>query len=378
MGKTGILGGMFDPVHRGHIAAARSALAYGLDRVLLLPCRVPPHRDAPRTEESHRLAMCRLALQGEENMEISSVDLRSGPCYAADTLKLLQKMYPQDEFYWILGADKLEKLSQWRDAAYLFENCRFLICPRPGYDENLTVPGAKTQVLSAAPRDISSSGIVECLRRCEDAEAFLHRDVARYVAEKGLYQRNFVPELLKRGMDEKRLAHTLGVRQEAVRLAYLHGGRMQAAAVAAMLHDIAKPLPLEEMQALANRYALALPRDMMEDGNLLHGPVAAAIARYELGVEDEEILSAIACHTTGKCGMTVLEMAVFLADAIEPGRRDYPGLEEMRKLSSVDLPGAVLLSMQRTQEYVLSRGMHFCTRTQEAMQDIVFRRKNHE
>ena len=76
--------------------------------------------------------------------------------------------------------------------------------------------------------------------------------------------------------------------------------------------------------------------------------------------------------------MTTLEMCVFLADAIEPNRRDYPGLTEMRALSQSDLSGAMLLSMQRTQEYVLSRGLHFCVRTEEAMQDLIFRRQQHE
>lgn len=378
MRKTGILGGMFDPVHLGHIAAARCALDAGLDRVLLLPCRCPPHREKPKTQEIHRLEMCRLAALDEPCIEVCTLDLRDGPCYAADTLKMLKEAYPEDSFYWILGADKLEKLPLWRDSAYLFSACQFLVCPRPGYAENISVPGAQTQVLKMLPIKASSSAVLQSLGRYDDAQDMLPKAVSRYIAENGLYQRDFVPELLRFGMGEKRLAHTLGVRGEAVRLAHLHGARMQAASVAAMLHDIAKPLPLEEMQALAKRYGLNLPEDIMSDGNLLHGPVAAAIAQNELGIEDEEILSAIACHTTGKTQMTALEMAVFLADAIEPGRRDYPGLWEMRRMSDTDLSGAVLLSMQRTQEYVLSRGLHFCTRTQEAMQDIIFRRLSNE
>ena len=378
MGKTGILGGMFDPVHQGHISAAISALAQGLDRVLLLPCRVPPHRDIPETPEEHRLQMCRLATKADQRIEVCTLDLRDGPCYAADTLRMLKEAYPEDSFYWILGADKLQNLGKWRDAEYLFSNCGFLICPRPGYDANVSVPGAMTRLLQTEAVDASSSGIVKKIRQFDDAAPMLSGDVARYIAENGLYQPDFVPELRKRGMDDKRLAHTLGVRQEAVRLAAVHGVRMQAAAVAAMLHDIAKPLPVAEMQAVAEKYGLQLPGDILADGNLLHGPVAAAVAEHELGVEDGEILSAIACHTTGKRDMTTLEMIVFLADAIEPGRRDYPGLTEMRKMSDTDLSGAVLLSMQRTQEYVLSRGLHFCTRTQEAMQDIIFRRNQHE
>ena len=145
---------------------------------------------------------------------------------------------------------------------------------------------------------------------------------------------------------------------------------MQAAAVAAMLHDIAKPLPLKEMQALATRYGLDLDDETLTAGNLLHGPVAAAIAEHELGIEDPEVLSAIACHTAGKPGMTVLDKVLFIADAIEPNREDYPGLAEMRRLVETDLDGAVLLSMERTREYVLSRGLSFCGQTELAMRDL--------
>ena len=93
----------------------------------------------------------------------------------------------------------------------------------------------------------------------------------------------------------------------------------------------------------------------------------------------KRVLSAIACHTTGKVGMTVLDKVLFIADAIEPNRADYPGLSEMRALVTADLDAAVLMSMRRTKEYVLARGLHFCSQTEQAMQDIENkRRNNHE
>ena len=378
MQKIGVLGGMFDPLHQGHIHAARCALDFGLSRVLLLPCGQPAHRKAAQADSRHRLQMCALAAQEDPRILPCDTDLRPGPCYAADTLRLLKESYPDAAFFWIIGADKLPSLPRWKDAAYLFENCEFLVGPRPGYDACTDVPGAKLHVLNVESLPLSSGKILENLQAFEDALPDLPLAVSRYIAENGLYQQDFMPHLLARGMKESRLTHTLGVRREAVRLAQLHGARMQAASVAAMLHDIAKPLPLEEMQRLAAHYALDLPDDILADGNLLHGPVAAAIAEKDLHIADPEILSAISCHTTGKENMTVLEMCVFLADAIEPNRRDYPGLEEMRRLSQRDLSSAVLLSMQRTQEYVLSRGLHFCSRTEKAMQDLIFRRLNHE
>lgn len=377
MQKIGVFGGMFDPIHRGHMHAAECALKWGLDRILLLPCLTPAHRNAPQIDAAHRVRMCEIAAQDEPRIAVSDADLRDGPCYAADTLRILLSQYPDAQFYWIIGADKLMNLSQWHDADFLFAHCEFLVCPRPGCDA-VNVPGAHMHVLPVNPVHAASGEIVRLLHRYDDALTMLSPAVSRYIAENGLYQPDFVPELLARGMKESRLTHTLGVRSEAVKLAQLHGASMQSASVAAMLHDIAKPLPLCDMQVLAHKYNLTLPNDILADGNLLHGPVAAAIAEYELGITDPEILSAISCHTTGKKNMTTLEMCVFLADAIEPNRRDYPGLTEMRALSQSDLSGAVLLSMQRTQEYVLSRGLHFCVRTEEAMQDLIFRRQQHE
>lgn len=374
MRRIGILGGMFDPLHAGHLQAAFSALASGLDQVLLCPCQTPAHRSHAAASAAHRLRMCALAAQEYPGLSASDIDLREGICYTADTVVLLQSQHPDAQLFFIIGADKLLSLPRWHQAEKLFAGCTFLVCPRPGYDAHQIVPGAKTQVLDLPPLDVSSGQIVQKLRRFEE-DAALPRTVARYIAENSLYQPDFIPHLLQRGMKESRLQHTLGVRQTAVALAWQHGANMQKAAAAAMLHDIAKPLPLCEMQSLARKYALSLTDEVLCDGNLLHGPVAAAIAQHELGIDDAEILSAIACHTAGKCGMTTLDMCVFLADAIEPGRRPYPGLEDMRSLSEKNLPAAVLLSMQRTREYVLSRGYHFCSDTEQAMQDII---KNHQ
>ena len=375
MRRIGILGGMFDPLHAGHIQAALSALAYGMDQVLLCPCQTPAHRNQAAASAAHRRQMCEIAAGLHPGLVFSDVDLRKDVCYAADTAALLQAQYPHAALYWIIGADKLPTLANWHAAEKLFALCQFLVCPRPGYDENISVPGARLHVLSMPEIPVSSGEILQKLRALDDALPLLPREISQYIAQSGLYQKDFTAELLARGMKESRLQHTLGVRETAVELARLHGAGMQKAALAAMLHDIAKPLPLCEMQAIAARYQLTLSDETLSDGNLLHGPVAAAIAQYELGIEDADVLSAIACHTTGKCNMSTLDMCVFLADAIEPNRQPYPGLADMRELSQKNLPAAVLLSMQRTREYVLSQGHHFCSETEQAMQDII---KNHQ
>ena len=370
MQRIGVLGGMMDPIHVGHLHAAEAALNAGLDRVLLAPCLTPAHRPQPLASAEDRLEMCRLAAKTSERLDASDVELREGPCYAVDTVRLLMQRYPGARITWIMGADKLPSLARWYEADTLFSLCDFFVCPRPGYDAAYPVPGASIRILPESEISASSGDAVKQLRALNDAEALLPREIARYIALHGLYQPDYLPALEQYGMQEKRIRHTLGVRETAVALADRWGARMQAASTAAMLHDIAKPLPLGRMQELASSYGLALDPEILSDGNLLHGPLAAAIVENELGIRDAGVLSAIACHTTGKAGMDTLDKVLFIADAIEPNRADYPGLREIRELVWTDLDAAVLMSMRRTQEYVLSRGQHLCSQTETAIQDI--------
>ena len=367
MRKIGVLGGMMDPIHQGHINAALAALRAGLDCVLLAPCQTPAHRAAAAVSSAHRLEMCRIAAAADARLEASDVDLREETCYASDTVRRLRQRYPGAQICWIIGSDKLSSLPRWHESEWLLAHCDFYICPRPGADARADLPAGRLHWLSAPPMDVSSSQAIRQLQRLQDAPELLPPGVARYIVLHGLYQPDYVPVLQRYGMGDKRLQHTLGVRETAVELASLYGARMQAAAAAAMLHDLAKPLPLADMQAAAEKYRLSLAAEILRDGNLLHGPVAAAMAKYEIGITDEAVLSAIACHTTGKVGMTLLDKVLFIADAIEPNRRDYPGLAQMRALARTDLDAAVLLSMRRTREHVLSKGDHFCSRTEQAM-----------
>ena len=375
MRTIGILGGMMDPIHRGHIGAALAALDAGADTVLLAPCQSPAHRPRPVADAADRLEMCRLAAAADPRLQASDIELREGICYAADTVRLLAGQYPGAQVCWILGADKLPGLERWHEAQSLFAICDFYVCPRPGFDVFLSVPGARLHVLDAPAADLSSGQAIRAVTALQDAGDFLTPEVSRYIARQGLYQPDYISVLKRYGMGEKRLQHTLGVRRTAVDLAFRYGARMQAVSVAATLHDMAKPLPPGRMRALALEYGLKEPEEILSDGNLLHGPLAAVLAEKELGITDAEVLSAISCHTTGKAGMGLMDKILFIADAIEPNRPDYPGLHEIRALAEKDLDAAVLLSMHRTRDYVTERGLHFCSRTDTAMRDLEQKRR---
>ena len=170
----------------------------------------------------------------------------------------------------------------------------------------------------------------------------------------GYMKREKILKKLEKALDKNRLRHTLGVEATAVQMAILFGEDTKAASRAALLHDCAKCMKLSEMQGLAKEEA---KDPMMHDSKaLLHAPAGAALAREEYKEEDEGVLSAIRWHTTGRPGMTRLEKIIYLADMIEPNRRTFPGLDELRMLCSQDLDAAMYKALNDSVSYVLSQG----------------------
>ena len=197
----------------------------------------------------------------------------------------------------------------------------------------------------------------------------MERPVLRYMAERGLYQKDFSLKL-RLMMNPRRFQHTLGVRQEAVRLADKYGLPMQKASLAGMLHDCAKGMTAREMEAIARKHSLMPDESMLSSGALMHGPVGAYLAKKQFGVTDEEVLNAIRSHTVGRPGMTMLELCIFVADATEPNREDYEGLQEIRALAEISLPAAALKSMQYTQAFLERTGRPFFPVVLETMKDL--------
>ena len=161
---------------------------------------------------------------------------------------------------------------------------------------------------------------------------------------------------LKKELDAARYAHTLGVEKTAREMAEKFGVDEEKAALAGLLHDCAKCLPLPEMQRICREHALTQDTSLLESGNLLHSIAGAYLAGSQYHMNDPDVLQAIACHTTGKVGMTELDMAVFLADKIEPSRAPYPSLEQVRAAAALSLPRAMLLSLEGTAKYVKKGG----------------------
>jgi predicted HD superfamily hydrolase involved in NAD metabolism len=168
-------------------------------------------------------------------------------------------------------------------------------------------------------------------------------------------------------LSDKRYAHTLRVADVTERLAALHDLDPKNARLAALLHDAAREVGKEGLLRIAGERNLPVGDPERESPNLLHGPVAAELARVELGVEDQEVLEAIRVHTLGEPGMGSLALAVYVADKIEPGR-NYPSVGRLRERASADLREAAVEALRRARAHNERRGRNTHPASLETLQ----------
>lgn len=381
MRHMGVLGGTFDPVHEGHLHLAEEALRFfSLDGVLLCPSGNPPHKEDVQASAKQRLKMCRIACEGREKLYVSDADMRENKTsYTASLMKRLHREYPDTQFYFIIGADKLPNLHRWHKADELFGLCEFIVCPREG--EHIAPceaekMGARIHVMPAKAFPGASSEIREQLCVYQDAPGVPPKVLA-YIASRGLYQPSVLPRL-RTMMNEHRYRHTLGVRDEAVKLAQRFGAPVMKAALAALLHDCAKGMATKELRRIALDEGLTEDDEILSSGAMLHGIVGAHLAKEVFGVQDEDVLNAVRYHTMGRADMTPLELVIFVADAIEENREPYPGLDNIRKAAETSLRRAALLSLEGTRNYVLSQGKEFVGKSYETMRDLQAHLENEE
>lgn len=226
--RLGVLGGSFNPPHLGHLALARHALEeLGLDGVVLMPARRSPYKGAAEDPgPEHRLRMCRLAVAGQPRLSASALELqRPGPSYTVDTLRVLHAEHPETELTFLVGADVVRTLPEWREPRQLLELAELAVALRDaggdaqaggaeGDDAGLgdahedgarvgdahaggehdvrralvDLPRARVRFLAMPPLRVSSSLVRERVRAGEPIDALVGPAVAAYIAEHGLYR----------------------------------------------------------------------------------------------------------------------------------------------------------------------------------------------
>src|ERR671921_2090467 len=170
-------------------------------------------------------------------------------------------------------------------------------------------------------------------------------------------------------LSNKRYDHTQRVAETAERLAEIHGLESKKARLAGLLHDAAREVGKEELLRVAEEDDLAVGDFEHERPMLLHGPVAAELARRELGVKDGEILDAVRAHTTGEPEMGPLALTLFVADKVEPGR-EGPGVEDLRELARKDLSRSAHAALEASISHNENRGRPVHPKSLETLEGL--------
>ena len=380
-----MFGGTFNPPHNGHVTMARAAVnQLGLDKLLIVPDCVPPHKPLPSgVTARQRYDMAALMAASVGRMaEASDIELHhTGKSYTSDTLRMLHQQYPDAELWLLMGSDMFLSLHTWHEPEVICELAHIAAFRRVEEDICAAMKQQKAQLerqyqarvaLLDNPEliELSSTDVRAALAAGQGSD-LVPEAVWGYVRREHLYGTNAdlkhltVDELRPIAMSylkPKRMPHVLGTEQEAVRLVRRYGGDETQARIAALLHDCTKKLDMAQQLALCEKYGIMLDALEQKALKLLHSKTGAAIARDVFGVEDA-VYDAILYHTTGKPDMTRLEKIIYLADYIEP-TRDFPGVDALRKTVYEDLDKGLLMGLTMTVQEMEEMGnpVHHLTR----------------
>lgn len=166
-----------------------------------------------------------------------------------------------------------------------------------------------------------------------------------------------IKKILKNQLDEPRMEHTMGVMYTAASLAMRYNADIEKALIAGILHDCAKCVPGNEKLVLCHEYGLDITDVEQKNPSLLHAKLGAAFAKDLYHIDDEEILEAITCHTTGRPGMTLLDKIIYIADYMEPGRRELPNMKDVRRLAFEDIDECLYKILKDSLIYLSTKNM---------------------
>ena len=389
MARIGIYGGTFNPPHMGHVQAAQWACkALELDRLLVIPDRIAPHKQLPADSASpeQRLEMLQLAFAGQPGITVSDLELRrEGKSFTYETVEQLRELYPNDQLILFMGTDMFLSFHQWRCPERILAQAELGVFYRgdPGEEERIRnrkaemeQEGHTVHLIENPVVDISSTQMRRMLI-FDCAAPFLPNGVGEYIRRHGLYgagkdyrrlpMEQLEPVVLSL-LKPSRVNHVLGCRDTAAALAEKWGADVTDAARAGMLHDVTKALDGPLQLTLCQEYGTILSDFGKRYPKTLHALTGALVAERIFG-EKKAVVEAIRSHTTGKANMNMLEKIIYVADYMEPNR-DFPGVERLRELAFSDMDAALKLGLEFTLEHLKRQGAEVSPESQAALASL--------
>ena len=309
-----VFGGTFDPVHNGHLRMAEAAAKKFNASLIFVPSKAPRWK-SPEVSSNHRLEMLKIALKGVSfDYEICEFELNSNAevNYSIDTVKYLKNIHMDDNLYFLIGADQVNKFQDWKDAKELSKLVQIVYCYRPENDFNEN----NIKVFNMIDLGFDKSGEVSSSAIKDMESVDLPFEVLEYIEKNRFY---FVKKVAS-FIPEKRLNHSIEVANLALKVAEVNKLEpLYKYYFAALLHDLGKGYYKEDenlLKIMKDYY----PEYLDIPNFAYHQFAGEFLAKTKLGVEDPEILDAIKFHCTGKANMSPLGMVVYACDKIEPTR----------------------------------------------------------
>lgn len=427
MMRLGIFGGTFNPIHKGHINASIEFYdRASLDKLLIIPDRVPPHKQNAGVNAAARLEMVQLVYNDKEitknrSIEVSDIELkRTGKSYTYDTLLEISEIYPGAEIFMFVGSDMYYTLDRWYRGSDILKLCSPVTCARQENEKEQlfktsekykVLYGTESIIMDFTPIVLSSTeirGLISEIRKENSKKAqdltkkYLTDSVIRYIMENNLYCESEglqskeelsakIRSELSGFLNEKRLQHTLAVERTALLICSYFVSLGESISendvvIAALLHDITKNM---EQTELCRRYHINVSKEDTEAYETLHAKTGAYFARERYDIS-EEVFSAIDAHTLGNTNMSLLDKIIFVADYCEETR-----VHESCKESRVQLLDIISTVKEKEQAYLrldlllcdilaktvqynYEKGVRVHSRTLESLKALVEKHKSDE
>ncbi len=352
--KIILFGGSFDPVHLGHTNIAKHALNFlKADRIIFIPAFNAHLKSRTLTDFQQRLTMLKIATSDIKEASISEFELdQKTKVYSIDTIKYFKQLYPNDELYWIMGSDHLQKFKQWKSYDKILELVHVLVYKRPFYckccSEGACDCKAEYENMTLI-YDVINNITSTAMRLLPNAN-MMDMKVINYINDYGIYGKERIVEHMKLS----RYEHCLRVADYAKTIMeHYDSSQAHLAYTAGLYHDIAKD------------YSKTIQIDISENilhiynyksWRVLHPYVGAYVIYKDYIFRNEVVLNAIKRHTRPfdyhRDDLTLLDKILFCADKLEPSRtnEDMDNIDYYRKLIFKDLDQTFMIIYQTIQD----------------------------
>lgn len=322
--KIAIFGGSFDPFHTDHLEIINECInSLNFNFVWIVPTHLSPFKIKVHCTDEQRIEMIKIGIKNVENVKINTFEIDQKESNTFKTISYFKSQYPDIDFTFIMGSDQVKDFHKWNNAKDLKKLIDFIVFEREEKVDLNIIKENKWELREFKNKHISSTKI-RSLVQIEDQISELNEYSIKHLL--------FLDERLT--VSKKRFDHSINVGLMAKQLASKFDiENEENAYIAGTLHDVAKELNDNELETLIKQINVEL---LKEPKQVWHSFAGSKLLESKWKISNKKILNAVFSHTVGTTEMSTLDKIVFCADKISV-ERDYPGVENMRKLVMEDL-----------------------------------------